>query len=286
MVTRRDYTVEAAEACKAVLIELVHLMGEFRDHMVVVGGWVPALLFPEAPEPHTGTLDIDLALDFKQIPEESYRSILQTLSAGGYRQDPSQPFRFFREVAASGREPVVVEVDLLAGEYGGTDPGHRTQPIQDARARKARGCDLVFSDPVQVSVEGDLPGGGRDRVRFRVAGIVPWLVMKGMALAARLKEKDAYDVHYCVRFYPGGPTGLAEAFRPHLGNKLVREGLEKIRMEFLSVDDAGPKWVADFLDVQAPEERAITQRRAYETISAWLDQLGIDPWQGDDWSET
>lgn len=119
MVTRRDYTAEAAEACKAVLIELIHLMGEFRDHMVVVGGWVPALLFPEVQEPHASTLDIDLALDFRQIPDDSYRTILQALSARGYRQYPSQQFRFFREVKMSEREPIVIEVDLLAGEYGG-----------------------------------------------------------------------------------------------------------------------------------------------------------------------
>ncbi|MBI2902515.1 MAG: hypothetical protein HYY12_02865 [Candidatus Methylomirabilis oxyfera] len=286
MVIRREHTAEAAEACKAVLIELAHLMGELRDHMVVVGGWVPALLFPEAAEPYGGTLDIDIALDFRQIPDDSYRTILQTLSARGYRQDPAQPFRFFREVKASGREPVVVKVDLLAGEYGGPGSGHRTQLVQDARARTARGCDLVFSEPVQVSLEGELPGGGRDGVTFRVAGIVPWLVMKGMALAARLEEKDAYDIYYCVRFFPGGPIGLAEAFRPHLGNTLVREGLEKIRMEFLSVDDAGPKWVAGFMDVQGAEERAITRRRAYEIVTAWLDPLGIGPWQGEDWSET
>jgi hypothetical protein len=111
--------------------------------------------------------------------------------------------------------------------------------------------------------------------------------MKGMALADRLKEKDAYDIYYCVRVYPSGSGGLAEAFRPHLGNRLVHEGLEKIRKQFLSVEDAGPKWVADFLDVQDREERAITQRRAYETIRAWLDQLEIGPWQGEeDWSET
>jgi hypothetical protein len=123
-------------------------------------------------------------------------------------------------------------------------------------------------------------------VTFRVAAIVPWLIMKGMALAARLEEKDAYDIYYCARFFPGGPTGLAEACRPHLGNTLVREGLEKIRMEFLSPDDAGPKWVAGFMDVQDVEEQAITRRRAYEMISAWLDQLAIGPWQGEDWSET
>lgn len=280
MVTRRDYTAEAVGACKAVLIELIHVMGEFRDQMVVVGGWVPALLLSEAPEPYTGTLDIDLALDFRRIPDATYRTILRAFAARGYRQDPEQPFRFFREVPMPGRDPVVVEVDLLAGEYGGTNPGHRTQLVQDVRARKARACDLAFSDPVPVSVEGELPGGGRDRVTFRVAGIVPWLVMKGMAQAERLKEKDAYDIFYCVRYYPGGPTELAAAFRPHLGSRLVREGLEKIRKHFFSVDHAGSKWVADFLELTDPEERAILQRRAYEVLTAWLDTLGIEPWHG------
>lgn len=278
MVSRRDYSAEAVEACQSVLIELIHLMGEFQDHIVVVGGWVPALLLPGALEPHAGTLDIDLALDFRQISDESYQTILEALAARGYRQDPAQPFRFFRDVPVAGREPVAVEVDLLTGEYGGTGPGHRTQPVQDVRARKARGCDLVFSNPVRVSVEGDLPLGGRDRVTFQVAAIVPWLVMKGMALADRLKEKDAYDIYYCLRYYPGGAAALAGAFRPHLGNRLVREGLQKIRSQFLSAAHVGPKSVADFLEITEPEERAITQRRAYEMITAWLDALEVAPW--------
>jgi hypothetical protein len=279
MVSRRDYTTEAVEACQSVLIELIHLIGEFREHMVVVGGWVPALLLAGASEPHAGTLDIDLARDFRKIPDESYRTILEALAARGYRQDSAQPFRFFREVPVAGRGPVTVEVDLLAGKYGGTGPGDRTQPVQDVRARKARGCDLAFSNPVRVSVEGDLPGGGRDRVTFRVAAIVPWLVMKGMALVDRLKEKDAYDIYYCLRYYTGGAAALGLALRPHLGNRLVREGLQKIRSQFLSVDHVGPKSVADFLEITEPEERAITQRRAYEMITPWLDALNVAPWR-------
>jgi hypothetical protein len=99
-----------------------------------------------------------------------------------------------------------------------------------------------------------------------------------MALADRLKEKDAYDVSYCVRVYPGGPVGLAEEFRPHLGHSLVREGLGKIRAAFLSPDHAGPRWVADFLDVTEAEARAILQRRAYEEVTVWLDALGVALW--------
>ena len=56
----------------------------------------------------------------------------------------------------------------------------------------------------------------------------------------------------------------------------VREGLSKIRKAFLSVDHVGPKWVADFLEIADTEERAIIQRRAYELVTSWLDELKID----------
>ena len=205
MTSRRDYGAEAVAAAKSVLVELLQVLGEFRDQIVVVGGWVPGLLLANAREPHIGTLDIDLALDFQRLPEALYATLLRALTSRGYRQDPRQPFRLFRQVPVPDRPPIVVEVDLLAGEYGGTGPGHRTQPVQDARARKARGCDLVFSNPHTVTIEGELPGGGRLSVAGRVAALVPWLVMKGMALADRLKEKDAYDIYYAVHEYPAGP---------------------------------------------------------------------------------
>lgn len=274
MTTRHDYNAEALQAVRNVLIELVQILGEFRDHIVVVGGSVPALLLRDAAEQHIGTLDIDLALDFRNIPEASYQTLLKELTSRGYRQG-GQPFQFFRDVPFSNRDPITVEVDLLAGQYGGTGRSHRTQIVQDARARKTRGCDLVFENNEIVAIEGELPGGGHLTVECRVAAIVPFLVMKGMALADRLKEKDAYDIYYCVRQYPGGLAALAEAFRPHIGNGLVREGLTKIKEKFLSPDHAGPKWVADFLEMNEPEERAIHQRATYEHITALLDALRI-----------
>ena len=67
MVTRRDYTAEAVEAAKSVLIELTHLLGEYRDNIVLIGGWVPELLIPQKPRPHVGSIDIDLALNHLKI---------------------------------------------------------------------------------------------------------------------------------------------------------------------------------------------------------------------------
>ena len=176
MKRRTDYTAVAVEAAKSVLIELVHLLGEYRDDIVIIGGWVPELLLREKgdpPEPHVGTLDVDLALNHQTLGESGYRTIQQLLTSRGYEQR-RQPFIYYREVKIEGQQ-VVVQVDLLAGEYGGTGKRRRTQEVQDVCPRKARGCDLAFELNTEVSVEGEIPGGGRDTVRVRVASIVPFL---------------------------------------------------------------------------------------------------------------
>jgi hypothetical protein len=99
MVTRRDYTAEVVEAAKSVLIELTHLLGEYRDSIVLIGGWVPELLIPQEPRPHVGSMDIDLALNHVNIREEGYKLIEELLTSRGYYQeDDQQPFIFFRDV--------------------------------------------------------------------------------------------------------------------------------------------------------------------------------------------
>ena len=210
MVTRRDYTAEAVEAAKSVLIELTHLLGEYRDNIVLIGGWVPELLIPQKPRPHVGSIDIDLALNHLKIREEGYKLIEDLLTSRGYYQEPDkQPFIFFRNVPF-GDSFIKVQVDLLSGEYEGTGKAHRTQAVQGIKARKARGCDLAFEMVREIYVEGEIPGGGVDRVTVRIASIVPFLVMKGMALDDRLKEKDAWDIYYCLLAYPGGIDALVE----------------------------------------------------------------------------
>jgi hypothetical protein len=275
MVTRRDYTAEAVEAAKSVLIELTHLLGEYRDNIVLIGGWVPGLLIPQEPRPHVGSMDIDLALNHSKIQEKGYKLIEELLTSRGYYQEEeTQPFIFFRDVPLGG-SVIKVQVDLLSGEYEGTAKKHRTQVVQGIKARKARGCDLAFEMVSEVSVVGEIPGGGLDRVTIRVASIVPFLVMKGMALDDRLKEKDAWDIYYCLLAYPGGIDALAEEFRPHLSHGLVQEGLTKMAKHFSSLKALGPKFVADFEEAYDPEEAERITRDAFERINAFLKRLGL-----------
>lgn len=273
-VTFHDYSGDVVEAARSVLLELVHLLGEYRDDIVVVGGWVPQLILPSQPKPHVGSIDVDLALDHRNLQEAGYATIQRLLLGRGYKPDPHQPFTFHRTVVVSGN-PIKVQVDFLAGEYEGTGPGHRTQPVHEGRARKAHGCDLAFDLFVEKQISGRLPEGGRDDVLVRVSSVVAFLVMKGMALYDRLKEKDAWDIYFTLTNYPGGLDALAGEIRPHIGRGLVQEGLWKIAEQFASPEHVGPKFVADFEDVREEEARAVLLRDAFERVDYLLRSLGI-----------
>lgn len=87
MVSKSQYGEREVSACKAVLLELVHLLGELKEDVVIIGGWSPTFLLPQLSEPHIGSLDIDVALNFSRIPDDTYRTILETFRKRGYAQD-------------------------------------------------------------------------------------------------------------------------------------------------------------------------------------------------------
>jgi hypothetical protein len=280
MVTKSDYTEQENRASFSVLLEFMTILGEFRENIVVVGGTVPSLLLPDAKEKHIGTLDVDIALDFKHISPDTYNTILKILEKEGYYQKPeTQPFIFFRDIIDENGRKITVELNLLTGEYGGGGRSHRHQIIQDVKARKARGCDLVFDSAIKVSISGRLPDGADNEVNIKVASIGPFLVTKGMALWESSKEKHAYDIYYCCKYFPGGLEALAWAISPIANMKLAKEGLGKIRSKFATINSIGPNWVSDFLEVTDIEERDRIKREAFELVNSLMEKLGIVPFE-------
>lgn len=97
-VTFRDYSGDLVEAAHSVLLELVRLLGEYRDDLVVVGGWVPQLILPAEPLKHVGSIDVDLAFNHRNLQDAGYATIQKLLLSRGYEQDHRQPFIFHRTV--------------------------------------------------------------------------------------------------------------------------------------------------------------------------------------------
>lgn len=265
-VTKVDYPELAVRAAESVLLELVRILGEYLDHIVVIGGMVPKYLAPSAEERHIGSIDVDLALDHRGFDEPGYQTLHKLLDKHGYNKDANHPYIYRRIVIIDGDE-IIVQVDLLSGEYGGTGRSRRTQKIQDIRPRKARGADMAFDDPVHVKIVGELPGGAKDTATIRIAGIVPFIVMKTMAMRDRLKQKDPYDIYYCLKYFPGGIEEVAEAFNLLRRNKLVGETLGILTEKFASPEHVGPVHITEFLQITDPNETEFTKRDACERVS-------------------
>jgi hypothetical protein len=102
--------------------------------------------------------------------------------------------------------------------------------------------------------------------------------MKGICLHERKKEKDAYDVYFTLREYPGGPAALAEAFAGVLAHPLISEGLKKLRSKFSTVEDVGPVWAGQVEEEQGGNAE-VAQRDAFERAGRLLDNLNIEPWR-------
>jgi len=93
MVTLDNYNDDPVAACKSVLVEAFTVLGRHRRHLVLVGGWVPPLLMPGTG--HTGSIDVDLAIDSRQVTPHLYETIGNDLRKAGYFE-PESPDHWSR----------------------------------------------------------------------------------------------------------------------------------------------------------------------------------------------
>lgn len=284
--TALDYEDRGVRAMHAVLIEIGQILGPYRGAVVVVGGAVPYLLLRGADPPHVGTLDVDLDLDPERLAEGAYAELVETLERAGYGRDVEglKPFQLQRAVdLGDGGAPVLVLVDLLMPRDAKT---RRNRPalIAGLRVQGAEAGEIALKNNVRLSVEGQMPDGRPNRVELLVASIPALLVMKGFALDGRDKPKDAYDIYYCVRNFPGGPVALAEACKPLLSERIARDGFSRIAAKFEAEEAFGPHTVSLFLGESGGfDNMSADQVRvdAYRQVRAWFEALGVQPMEQD-----
>ncbi|MBF0393598.1 MAG: nucleotidyl transferase AbiEii/AbiGii toxin family protein [Alphaproteobacteria bacterium] len=274
-----DYDDRTTAAVKAVLLEIGQILGSFRGKFAVIGGAVPWLLLGNEEMPHVGTLDVDLGLDAEALGDGEYATLIEALMGNGYQQRQAlRRFQLVRQVpAADGGDAIDVIVDFLMprdAEIVKNDP-----PLINAFAvQKASGADLALRFYQMVAIDGPMPGGGKNRVEIAVASIPALLAMKGFALHGRHKQKDAYDIYYCVRNYPDGIEPLAEACRPLLAHTSGEQGYRHIAEKFDDAEGYGPTGVRRFVEDtkilggRTPEQ---WQQDAFGQVDAWLRALGL-----------
>ena len=265
-----DYSEGQKQAAHRVLVELVNLFNEYRDDIRIVGGWVPDLMFPG--QEHVGSVDVDVLINHLTLNDSGYQTMAKILLRNGYEEHPEKYFSFVKTVNIDGEE-YTVDVDILAGIYGGTTKKKRSQHVQGIKALKATGGNFAFEFPPQeVKIEAERVDGAIDSAVVNVVAIVPFLIMKTAAMG-RGKAKDAYDIYFVIKHYIGGVESLAEEFSPVRDKQIVIDMKEKLSVKFASEKHAGPKDVSDFMDLVDEEEIELIRRDAYEQVSALIEKI-------------
>ena len=78
--TIHDYTPEAFERVRQTVLHVATVLGDWMNHVTLIGGAVPSLLIPQGDlakgvEQHLGTIDVDLGLELMVLEDEGYASL-------------------------------------------------------------------------------------------------------------------------------------------------------------------------------------------------------------------
>jgi hypothetical protein len=278
--TAADYDDRTTAAVKSVLVEIGQILGSFRGRFAVVGGAVPWLLLNNEEMRHVGTMDVDLSLDAEVLGDGEYATLVESLQHAGYEQRADlKRFQLVRRIPGTedGAPPIDILVDFLMPREAEVEKN--VPPlVENFAVQRADGADLALKFYKMVAIDGPMPAGGRNRVEIAIASISALLAMKGFAIHNRHKQKDAYDIYYCVRNYEGGAKALAEACRPLLEVAGGAEGFGRISEKFDAVDGYGPTCVRNFVvnsHILGDRSADAWQQDAFGQVDAWLKALGL-----------
>jgi len=271
-----DYDEVTTARCERALVTLLGGLGPWRERIYLAGGLAPRYLIGQLPEggrAHVGTTDVDLIIGLALGDEtpQTYRTLQNNLERTHFEQrEPS--FRWARDV-----DGMTVLVEFLC-ETGQVAPGRIFRPKGESTGTKlgafnVRGAQLVCHDFIECDIEGErLDGGGQSRVTVRVANVLPYTVLKILALQDRHENKDAYDLVFTLLHHGGGPRvcGHVAAASPITQHARVTSALKLLGERFRDTGKDGPNAYASFLATPGDEDdQARLRQEAVATVKAF-----------------
>lgn len=297
--TARDYDDDVTAASRSGLVELMTVLGAYRDALVLIGGWAPCLILEVFGEPgqetfdgaaefdadttfgrftHVGSVDIDFVVNPNLVDAEQYATIVELLLDRGYTAVEDSRYQFEKPIPSprSGT-PHVIRIDFLTPRpLAGQGRSRRHRSVQrDLQARTLAGAEVALGHWFWYELDERLPEGAQARARMKVSDVVGSLALKGLAIGDRYAEKDAYDIFALCAHYRGGPPAVAEALERAAGDGVVQRGLEAMAGRFRDREAEGPTWVATFLAPGTTEEYERLRTDAFMVVREVLRRARI-----------
>ncbi len=252
--------MKETEAARAVLLEVLNALGAMRDELVIVGGWVPDLLYPTSN--HMGWLDVDLAVSPKAIGGNAYSSIRERLTKIGHTMRES-PTRFFKHMPGLANP---IKIDLITGLYV-SQQKQDSILVDEIRINALRGIDLAFEASETITIDGRMPDGSVNQVTARLVAPEAYILIKAIALDERTKDKDAYDIAFVLNHYQPSLADMARKVHGISRAGIGKEALQLLRAKFRTFESVGPVWAGRAAST-AGEDPVQFQRAAFEDADA------------------
>jgi len=254
------YSPTMVDYVKRTCLYIATKLGDLLDDVVVVGGLVPSLLIsPETVrkygEPHVGTTDLDLGLSLMLLDGQRYEELTKRLREAGFENDKNASGGPIRQRWLIRGKGYAVTVDFLIPPGKLSDKAGTLRNIEkDFAAIITPGLHLAFMDHVLVPLAGETIEGGKARREIQVCGPGAFIVLKAHAFKQRGLPKDAYDLHYMVRYYGAGLDDVIQCLKPLRKDDVTRAALDILRQDFTNPEAIGPFRVALFLKGSADND--------------------------------
>jgi hypothetical protein len=259
-----------------VLLEVWSRLGEYREHLVLIGGLVPRYLVDQKKQPpesrHCGTMDVDLGISIAVADIEVYEGIAETLKNMGFEhgrneKGKEQKHSFVKKVGTA-----KLILDFLTTKYHGPENSRMRNMQENLSAIQVEGLGLAFSNPLKIKIKGKLISGGLTKETVNVCRPIPFVVLKALAYEKRREPKDVYDMVYVLLNYKGGPSAMAKKATPaERKTDSFRNALSSLKRHFETTSHNGPDRYASFL---GDKTRAAQAFAAVQGFLKGLKQLG------------
>lgn len=250
--TAAGYRPEQTTRVRSMLLYVATKIGDLLDDVVVVGGLVPSLLIDATssahlPDPHVGTLDLDLGLTLALLSSGRYTMLAERLRAAGFHQDVNDRGRPTRQRWILGSDTAIA-LDFLIQPSREEDRGGQLRNLEpDFAAIIAPGLHLAFQDRQRVRIAGMTSRGESAQREVWVCGAGAFVVLKALAFRLRGENKDAYDLYYVIRNFGSAPQDVVDRFLTIAPDHDAVRALAWLREDFAGIDGLGPRRVAEFL---------------------------------------
>ena len=248
------YTREETEQVEAACLTVAVTLGALMDRLCIVGGLVPSLLIdrefgpdPETGASHPGTNDLDVGLAIVLLDDKQYTEIGERLRREGFGPDRNDQGNPTPQRWKLGE--LDVTIDFLLPPIPGAERGGSIQPLEgDFAALIGPGLQLASDERLETEIAGHTLKGEKVQRRVPVCGPATFVVLKALAFGDRGEPKDAFDLVYVLRRWPGGVSNIAERLEQHAkrNKAVVEDALSCLARDFADPETLGPRRAAEF----------------------------------------